>query len=503
MFLINTPLTFCSKMTDFDFNPVSSRSFFAVGDDAQTIYSFRGSNVDLILNFHEFYPNVKEIVLNQNYRSTQPILDLAEDVLSHNSNQKKKELFTANKEDKLQVRYFMARNEKQEAEYIVKQIYETYVKKSAGTQSSIKKAEKASEVTFVSEEKQYKATTNSNNPISSMFDLYLSEDDISSKAVGSSLWGEVDEYKRWEPTVWQAPIIDWSGVKGLDDCAILYRTHAQSRSIEEALLKNKVPYRLVSGTRFLDRREVKDVLSILRYLSNPQDTLSLSRFLPLLLEGVGPKTLDKVIAFLQDRNYPLPPKHQEQVDTLLHKMYMIFDSSTSLIKAVEEILQEIGYLEYLKKEFPKKDEYLGRLENIKEISSLILPFDEQKELSMTDRLEQFIAQLTLMSSLEQNDEADNTPKVNLMTLHQSKGLEFETVFLVGVEDGILPHSNSLADSREMEEEVRLAYVGVTRAKKHLHLIAADSRILFGMVRSFPVSRIFRPFLNKHCKRMSF
>ena len=158
------------------------------------------------------------------------------------------------------------------------------------------------------------------------------------------------------------------------------------------------------------------------------------------------------------------------------------------------------YLE-IKSQYPDKEEREARIENIGELYSLMFQFDKNTELDLSERLNEFLAHISLMTGMDiGDDEIDNTPKISLMSLHQSKGLEFETVFLVGVEDGLLPHQNSLYEPGGMEEEVRLAYVGVTRAEKHLHLISADSRVTFGQVQANPVSRIFRPFLNTHTER---
>ena len=157
------------------------------------------------------------------------------------------------------------------------------------------------------------------------------------------------------------------------------------------------------------------------------------------------------------------------------------------------------YVNYLKKTYPAKEEFQSRMENIGEIYSLIRPFDQDTESSLPAKLNKFLEQITLMTN-QDDDATGDSPKISLMSLHQSKGLEFDTVFLVGVEDGLLPHQNSLYDSGDIQEEVRLAYVGVTRAKRYLHLIAADSRVQFGQVKTNPVSRIFRPFLDTYCVR---
>jgi superfamily I DNA/RNA helicase len=488
-----------------EFDPKTSRSIFVVGDDAQSIYGFRGSKIDIILNFGDFYPKFQEIILNQNYRSTQPILDLAEKILTHNPSQKKKDLFTQN-EHKTQVHYYLARNDYDEAEFIVRKIKELYlnddeinrIENDDSTQTKVDDDEikvvlddEVSEM-FDSYDINMAAKSEvikSSDDISSMFDLYLEKDDVAPKTFTSF----------YDPRSFDIPKVDWSSIKKLNEICVLYRTHSQSRSIEETLLKHRIPYRLVSGTKFLDRKEIKDVLAILRYLSNGADRISLGRFLPLVMDGVGPKTLDKINQYLEDYQYPLAPKYQELILDLIKRMKDAWKNANDLISLTKFLITTIGYTTYLKKEYPIKEEYEQRMENIGELYSLMLQFDQKNDLSLQERLTQFLIHVSLMSSLDNSDNED-TPKVNLMSLHQSKGLEFETVFLIGCEDGLLPHQNSFLEDKGMEEEVRLAYVGVTRAKKNLFLTSADSRVQFGQIKSNPPSRIFRPFMDTNIKR---
>lgn len=524
---------------------VGVRSLFVVGDDAQTIYGFRGSKVDIILNFEDQYPMTKEIILNQNYRSTQKILDLAEKVLTHNPHQKKKELFTHNPEDR-EVRYYLARNERDEAEYIVRQVVELYQQEArvvdqgnsgdSGNRSTssddlsreadvdnqiinmfdatdnadnaseddedgdyhIDTTEEGSMLSFGGRDvyptsSQHNSDTigseSVTHSVSSMFDVYLDMSESSAKT----------PYTNYSTGSWSIPQVKWSRVASLNSVVVLYRTHSQSRAIEEAFLKHHIPYKLVSGTRFLDRREIKDVLAMLRYLSNGDDKISLGRFIPLVLDGVGPKTLQKITAYLDDFSYPLAPKYQQLVVSLISSFQSVWSKNTSLIDLTKELLEVSGYLTYLKSQYSVKEEYEARLENIGELYSLMFQFDERADLPLKERLTQFLIHVALMSAVD-NSEQDDVPKISLMSLHQSKGLEFETVFLVGVEDGLLPHQNSFYEEGGMEEEVRLAYVGVTRAKKNLFLISADSRVQFGQIKANPVSRIFRPFLDTHIKR---
>ncbi|NJL97238.1 UvrD-helicase domain-containing protein [Candidatus Gracilibacteria bacterium] len=463
------------------------RSLFVVGDDAQSIYGFRGSKVEIILNFENEYEGTTEVILNQNYRSVQPILNLAEKIIDQNPFQKKKELFTQNK-DQIDVHYYLANNERDEAEYILRTLKKLYHSNSSENFNNYQEEE----TQFIPDDIQDIPTPKQpTDPVSSMFDVYLDSADFSPSPI-SATTSTYNDYSAFSK-------INWHSIKELDQVVILYRTHSQSRSIEEIFLKNNVPYRLVSGVRFLERREIKDTLTILKYLSNSDDKISLSRFLPLVIEGVGPKTLQKMLAYLEDFNYPLAPKHINQLMELLNKIQSVWSQNTSLIDLTKNILVVTGYMRYLKKEFPAKEEFQTRVDNISELYSIMFPFDQDQLIPLQDRLNQFLAQVMLMTSQELSTEND-TPKINLMSLHQSKGLEFETVFLVGVEDGLLPHSNSFIEPKGLEEEIRLSYVGVTRAKKHLYLISADSRIQYGQIKANPMSRIFRPFIDTYVKR---
>lgn len=330
------------------------------------------------------------------------------------------------------------------------------------------------------------------NPIQAMFDIIEAKVQTSNSHLENDYDPLANDNLRW----WQLSCFDWSKVD-LNKCAVLYRTHSQSRAIEEVFLRYKVPYRLVSGVRFLDRKEVKDVLALLKFLANNKDKIALSRFLPLVLEGVGSKSLEKILAFLEDSNYPLPTKLQTQVTSFLQTIQQAWQNKSTLVELTKHLLNQLGYYNYLLQTYPNKEERQAREENIQELYSLMLPFDEDQNLSLPQKLESFLQQVSLLSSEEVNKEEQDQPKINLMTLHQSKGLEFETVFLVGCEEGLLPHQSSLLEESNWQEEVRLAYVGVTRAKKFLHLTAAASRIYFGQVRVNPISSIFRPFLGKY------
>jgi DNA helicase II / ATP-dependent DNA helicase PcrA len=444
------------------------RSVFVVGDDAQSIYGFRGSKVELILEFAKHYKDTKEITLNQNYRSTQPILDLAEKVIGLNPKQYKKNLFTE-KQDTIKVKYYQARSEFDESRYIVKKLTELYQTRKPQIEPT-----KMHEITY--------DTATKPDSISALFDNIYS-------SLESSY-----TYQYEEPSFY-----DWDNTQELNDSAILYRTHGQSRAIEEALIKSKVPYRLVSGVKFLERKEIKDTLAILKFVNNGADKLSLSRFLPLVMDGVGAKTTEKIIAYLEDESIVLAPKYQTKVMELMVKMQSCFGENKTLIDFTKDLLSKSGYFRYLKEQYPIDEEFNGRMENIGELYSIMLSFDEDSKLDLKTRLVTFLDHVMLLTS--QDDETlEDVPKINLMTLHQSKGLEFSTVFLVGLDDGILPHTRSFMEPKEMEEEIRLAYVGITRAKTNLFLISANSRTIFGKVEFYAPSRIFRNFMDSSIQK---
>lgn len=339
----------------------------AVGDASQSIYSWRGADYRNINNLAKDYPTLKIINLEQNYRSTQTILDAANSVISKNTNHPILKLWTDNPRGE-RIRLYNARNGMDEASFIVSTLYE--------------------------------------------FDR---------------------PYK---------------------DYAILYRTNAQSRVLEEALLHGGVPYVLVGGTKFYERKEVKDIISYLKVLSNPKDKVSVKR-----IEKLGVRRLAKFIAF-QDK---------------IAKPASDFEGTT--LELMDNLVGEIGYLDLYKK---PSEENQSRLENIKELRSVATQFPD---------LSQFLENVALVEQEESSKlKGDEGNRVTLMTLHAAKGLEFPVIFLVGLEEGIFPHSRSLFDSAQLEEERRLAYVGITRAKELLFLTYANQRLFFGQTTSNPPSR---------------
>ena len=289
-----------------------------------------------------------------------------------------------------------------------------------------------------------------------------------------------------------------NGDKKLNDVAILYRTNAQSRVMEEYLLKSNIPYSIVGGVKFYDRKEIKDVLAYLRLISNPHDDISLRRIINVPKRGVGSTSVDKIADFaaMQDTSMfdalesieliGLSPKISKTCLEFrdMVKNYSNMQEYLSVTELVEEVLEKTGYKDMLKAE--KTIESQSRLENLDEFLSVTKNFEEQND---DKSLVAFLTDLALVADIDQLDK-EETPQssVTLMTLHSAKGLEFPVVFLLGLEEGVFPHSRSLMEEEEMEEERRLAYVGITRAEEELFLTNASMRTLFGRTSYNPVSR---------------
>ena len=380
------------------------KNICVVGDENQSIYSFRGSNYKNILNFEKDYKNSEVILLEENYRSTQNILNAANNIIKNNTQRKDKKLWTGNNEG-TKIKYKRLFNEKEEA-------------------------------TFISDE------------------------------INNLLKKDVKE----------------------NEIAILYRTNAQSRTLEESLLKNNIPYKVVGSFYFYNRKEIKDLISYLKLIYNPKDDISLTRIINVPKRGIGTKTLSN----LGDKAYI---QNKSLFDTIDSGKEFIFkqtinniikkSESLSLTELIDLILNESGIKEELLSE--KTVEAEIRLENLEEFKSITKSFEENRGIVS---LSEFLEEISLVADVEEHK--NNKDVVTLMTIHASKGLEFDYVFLAGVEEGIMPHSNSFISLSDIEEERRLCYVAVTRAKKTLYLLNAKKRMLFGNENYNPVSR----FINE-------
>ncbi|WP_445490029.1 DNA helicase PcrA [Niallia sp. 03133] len=287
----------------------------------------------------------------------------------------------------------------------------------------------------------------------------------------------------------------------LSDIAILYRTNAQSRVMEEMLLKSNIEYSIVGGIKFYDRKEIKDTLAYLRLIANPDDDISLQRVINVPKRGIGSSSIDKIANFAAMHDMSmyqaldaveligLSPKITKSVTEFRHliRNYSEMKEYLSVTELVDEVIEKSGYIEMLKAE--KSIEAQSRLENIEEFMSVTKNFEDSND---DKSLIAFLTDLALVADIDKLDEDGNqADSVVLMTLHSAKGLEFPVVFLIGMEEGVFPHSRSLAEEAEMEEERRLAYVGITRAEKHLYLTNAQMRTLFGRTNMNPPSRFVK------------
>lgn len=377
-----------------------NRRITCVGDDSQSIYSFRGANYKNILNFEKDYPDAKTILLEQNYRSTSTILDAANQVIKNNSQRKDKKLWTDRGQGE-KIKYYRAYNERDEAQYVIRKIKELVNK---GT-----------------------------------------------------------EYK---------------------DIAILYRTNAQSRVVEEEMLKENLPYRVIGSFYFYSRKEIKDLIAYLRLIHNSKDNISLLRVINTPKRGIGLKTIENLTSKADEEGISIydainSGKELEFKNTI-EKLKIVAEDLT-LTELIDKVLDASGMKKELESEQSLESEV--RLENLEEFKSITKAFEEKEGLIS---LEDFLLEISLISDVEEYKDDPN--RISLMTVHSVKGLEFDNVFVIGMEEGIFPHMNSLMENMALEEERRLCYVAITRAKDNLHLVNARRRTLFGKEQVNPVSR---------------
>lgn len=393
-----------------------------VGDDSQSIYGFRGADIGNILSFEEHFPSAKVIMLEQNYRSTQCILDAADAVISNNKGRKEKKLWTSNPGGE-RVRYFQAVDSEGEARFVA---------------------------------------------------------------------SEIERIRMHDP-----------GAK----VAVLYRTNAQSRLFEEALRRFRIDYNIVGGFSFYERAEIKDIVAYLKLALNPQDDVALLRVINTPPRGIGKTTIEQLqhaanasagpvwetLEALAGRPGAVPPgftpraadslsKFRQLVQNLAEKVGSLTGGERSVSEAVIAAIEDSGYRSMLRTE--NSDEAAGRLENLEELVNAAVDYDGEE-----DGMRDFIDHAALTSD---TDKFDRNAGVTLMTVHAAKGLEFPVVFLVGLEDGIFPHSRSLADDALLEEERRLAYVAITRAERVLYVTHSMRRRIYGQEHAAEPSQ----FLNE-------
>ncbi len=394
------------------------RNICVVGDASQAIYGFRGADFRNIVNFEKDYPETKVFNLEQNYRSTQVILDAAQAVISENTSHPILKLWTDKKEGP-KITIFQARNEVEEALFLIDQIL-----RMASSGSILGDAEK----------------------------LRLGEEGDGKRGAPSSPRSGVLTERGGRMGL-LADRTPESTKLTLSDFAILYRTNAQSRSLEEAFLKSGVPYKLFGGVQFYARKEIKDVLSYLKLLQNPSDSIAKKR-----VEKIGKGRAQKFFEYIGEVSGKT--------------------SDYTTLELLDNVLIKTGYLAYLD---DGTDAGKNRVENVKELRSVAEEFPD---------LVSFLENVSLVQgdNMPDGKSEQSQEAVTLMTIHASKGLEFPVVFLVGMEEGLFPHSRSMLNPNEMEEERRLAYVGITRAKDRLYLTYTRSRLYFGTRSNNLVSR---------------
>ena len=385
------------------------KNICVVGDADQSIYGWRGADMQNILDFEKDYPEAKVVLLEENYRSTKTILQAANEVIRNNRNRRPKNLWTQN-EDGEEIVYYRANDEQDEALFVARTIDQ------------------------------------------------LSREGYSHK-----------------------------------DFAVLYRTNAQSRTVEEALLKSNIPYTMVGGTKFYSRKEIRDVISYLNLIANPSDNISYERVVNEPKRGVGPGTVEKIRDFASSQeislldasaNILLSPVKGKAAQAVYDFANMLLDlrerlDDYTVTELVEAVLEKTGYAASLAAQATLESQ--ARIENIEEFLSVTKNFDESPDNpadeSGLDKLSRFLNELALIADTDDGDQESS--EVTLMTLHAAKGLEFPVVFLVGMEENVFPLSRASEDEDELEEERRLAYVGITRAEKILYLTNANSRMLYG------------------------
>ena len=389
------------------------KNIAVVGDADQSIYAWRGADIQNILDFEKDYPNCTSIKLEQNYRSTKIILDAANAVIENNEGRPKKNLWT-DKTEGAKIQHFTAQSEHEEAAFIG--------------------------------------------------DTIAKKHDIHGVPYG--------------------------------DMAILYRTNTQSRVLEEALIKRALPYTMVGGTKFYDRKEIKDVLAYLRVLYNPFDDLSLLRIINVPKRSIGATTVAKLQDYARANGTSLfmtltqlhlvdsikgkTKEKLEEFGILIFTLVAEMEDRT-VLDILESILDRTGYLAQLEESTDPQDQ--ARAENIGELLSVAKDF---QDTNPSGTVEDFLEQVALVNDVDSFEQEES--KVTLMTLHAAKGLEFPIVFLGGLEEGLFPHSRTLMNPEEIEEERRLAYVGITRAEKELYISNATTRTVFGRTSSYLPSR---------------
>lgn len=370
------------------------KNLFVIGDDYQSIYGWRNADIRNILYFEKDYPDVKIIEMAQNYRSTQNILEAAQNIIAKNKTQRHKKLWTKNKKGEL-LQIVELPTEREEGQYIIDTIRE-----------SLKRG---------------------------------------------------NQHK---------------------DFTILYRTHAQSRAIEESFLKAGMPYKIIGGVKFYERKEIKDILAYLRFILNPEDIVSFGRIYNIPPRRIGKVSYDKILdAYKKERSViKILDGYSNPIFTnlsVLLKDFIAKSKEYPITKLTKYILEKIQYKEYLDPTGKSLDGQ-ARWENVQELFTVLTKYNKEKP---REGLQKMIEEVALVQETDKIDDLDNV--VNLMTVHSAKGLEFPHVFMIGMEEHLFPHARSIMNPKDLEEERRLCYVGITRAQKDIHLTFCKQRHIYG------------------------
>ena len=383
------------------------KNICVVGDDSQSIYSWRGSNYKNILNFEKDYPDCKTVYLEQNYRSTKTIIEASNELIKNNVHRKDKNLWTDNEEG-VKIEYHIASNEKDEAYYVIKEINKL-----------------------------------------------------------------IDE-----------------GTK-LSDIAILYRTNAQSQNFEKELVLSNIPYKVVGSVYFYNRKEIKDLMAYLKLIYNKDDDVSLMRIINVPRRKIGKMTIDKLREKANDLNVSLydaiDSGKELEFKNLIEELRSQKDEMT-LANFIQLVLDKTNLIKELESENTIEAE--TRIENLNEFKTIAIQFEENYGIIS---LEDFLNEISLVADIT---EYKNNDGITLMTVHSAKGLEFDNVFIVGLEESIFPHMNSFDSNEQLEEERRLCYVAITRAKKRLWLVNAEARTIYGNKVKNPESRFIKEIDSK-------
>ncbi|MFO7929381.1 MAG: DNA helicase PcrA [Candidatus Humimicrobiaceae bacterium] len=397
-----------------------------VGDDDQSIYSWRGAEIKNIIDFDKQFGGTDTIKLEQNYRSTQNILDAAYQLIKQNENRKEKKLWTDNKKGEL-ISTYTATDQRDEGRFIV-------------------------------------------NKIKSYVD---------------------------------------GGKKVYRDFAVFYRTNAQSRAVEEIFIKEKIPYKIYGGLRFYDRKEIKDMIAYMKLLANPKDVISLVRIVNVPKRKIGKRTISSIERFAQKNNLTFceafyrcdeVPYISDAAKKRINKFISLvagfrsFVTDNTLSKVLEKIWDDTGYMAELKAE--NTIDSMNRIENLMELLTGAQEFEQQsEEPGGISQLTSFLEEISLLTDIDNYDEFSDA--VSLMTLHNAKGLEYPVVFIIGLEEGIFPHSRSMDSLDQLEEERRLCYVGITRAMEKVFLTSAVVRSIYGDTKYTTGSRFLKEIPDKY------